>query len=416
MPLSPPQKIIADSEARFRVAVSGRRFGKTHIAIRELAKHARIQNQICWAVFPSYRMARTVVWDTLKNNLRKLNWIAKVNENDLSIKLVNGSQIALKGADNFDSLRGVGLNFLVCDEVADIDEKAWTEVLRPTLSDRQGKALFLGTPKGINNWLYDLYQRGQDPTELQWASWQYTTVDGGVVPLEEIQAARNDLDEATFCQEYLAAFNTTTNRVYYSFDRKQNIRAFADTIEKHEILYTGWDFNIDPMSVVITVRRGDILHVIDEICLFTSNTQEACDELRNRYPDNRIWAYPDPASRQRKTSAGGSTDLSILANNGFIVKAPNSHTQIRDRINAVNSRFKSASGQVNLYVDAGCKHLIESVEKQSYKQGSSIPDKDSGYDHMNDALGYLIDYMFPINRIRQTNTNAPVRWTHQVAH
>jgi hypothetical protein len=414
MPLSEPQKNIADSPARFRVAVSGRRFGKTHIAIRELAKHARFHNQICWAVFPSYRMARTVVWDKLKKQLSDLNWIAKVNESDLSIKLVNGSQIALRGADNFDSLRGIGLNFLCMDEVADIDEKAWTEVLRPTLSDKQGKALFLGTPKGIGNWLFDLYQRGQDPEEHQWESWQYSTIEGGVVPQEEIEAARNDLDEATFRQEYMASFETATNRVYYAFNRQQNIKAYDGTIDRNEILYTGWDFNIDPMSIVVAVKRGDQLYVIDEVCLYSSNTQEACDEIRSRYPTQRIWAYPDPASRQRKTSAGGLTDLSILSNNGFTVKAPNSHTQVRDRINAVNSRLKSASGQVNLYVDAGCKHLIESLEKQSYKAGSTIPDKDSGFDHMNDALGYMIDYMFPVRR-DTSHIAQPKTWGHKLS-
>jgi hypothetical protein len=356
-------------------------------------------------------MARTVVWDKLKNQLRDLNWTAKVNENDLSIRLVNGSQIALRGADNFDSLRGVGLNFLVCDEVADIDEKAWTEVLRPTLSDKQGKALFLGTPKGINNWLFDLYQRGQDPTEHQWESWQYSTIEGGVVPEQEIESARNDLDEATFRQEYMATFETTNNRVYYAFDRKQNIQAYDGSTD---VLYCGFDFNIDPMSIVIAARKGDTLYVIDEICLYSSNTQEACDELKSRYPHSKIWAYPDPASRQRKTSAGGLTDLSILSNNGFIVKAPNSHTQVRDRINAVNSRFRSASGQVNLYIDSKCKHLIESVEKQSYKQGSTVPDKDSGFDHMNDALGYLVDYLFPVRR-DTSHVAQPVTWGHKLS-
>ena len=152
MPLSSAQKQIAESDKRFRVLISGRRFGKTHLAIREMCKAASTPNQTVWYIAPSYRMSKTIVWDQLKKKLVQLNWAKKINESDLTIRLVNGSIISLKGADNGDSLRGVGLNFIVLDEFADIEQKAWTEVLRPTLSDTGGGALFCGTPKGIGNW------------------------------------------------------------------------------------------------------------------------------------------------------------------------------------------------------------------------------------------------------------------------
>ena len=216
----------------------------------------------------------------------------------------------------------------------------------------------------------------------------------------------------------MATFETTKNSIYYSFARAQNLKSINIDDIKKEILYTGFDFNINPMSIVIAVKRGEILYVIDEICLYTSNTQEACDELNSRYPNNKIWAYPDPSARQRKTSAGGLTDLTILANAGLVVKAPTSHTPVRDRINAVNSRLRSAAGIINLYIDPRCKHLIESLEKQNYKEGSSIPEKggDKDYSHMNDALGYMVDYMFPINRTRDNSQGTPLRWTHQVTN
>jgi hypothetical protein len=157
MKLSVPQRTVADDPKRFRVLVSGRRFGKTTLAIREICYHARIPDQICWAVLPSYRQAKSVWWDELKARLSKINWIKKINEAELSIVLKNNSKIFLKGADNFDALRGSKINFCVLDETAMIPENAWYEVIRPMLADTKGKALFCGTPKGVGNWLYDLF-------------------------------------------------------------------------------------------------------------------------------------------------------------------------------------------------------------------------------------------------------------------
>lgn len=412
MPLNQGQREVTNSGARFRVVIAGRRWGKTHLAVRELAKVCRQPRKRTFYVAPSYRQAKQIVWDPLKYRLIDLGWVKKINESDLTVTLINGSTISLRGADNPDSLRGVGLDFVVMDEFAMIDEKAWNEVLRPTLSDKQGTAMFISTPMGQGNWAYDLYQRGQEQTDHHWESWQFTTLSGGNVSEDEIEQAQRDLDERTFRQEYLATFETAGNRIYYAFDRGTHVRTVnSDT----QVLYTGWDFNIDPMSVVIATRTGDHLHVIDEIRMFSSNTQEAVDEIKSRYSKSRIWAFPDPAARQRKTSAGGATDVTILQNAGFVVKVPHSHTPVRDRINAVNSRLKNARGEVNLTFDPGVRHLIEGLEKQTYKPGTVIPDKDNDYNHANDALGYMTDYLFPITRDRDTNNNQPARWGHGIA-
>jgi phage terminase large subunit len=397
MPLSIPQQNIANNTTRFRVAVSGRRFGKTHIAMRELAKAAVQPRQMVWYVAPSYRLARQVLWDKLKLRMLELNWVRKINETDMRIDLRNGSTIALRGADNPDSLRGVGLNFLVLDEVADIDEKAWTEVLRPTLADKQGRALFLGTPKGKSNWLFDLYQRGQDATEPTWASWQYTTVDGGVVSPEEIEAARNDLGLREFRQEFLASFEQWAGTIYYNFDRARNVQRYEAEVPRAIMLFV--DFNVSPMSAAVAVSRGTIengIHIIDEIVIYSSNTDELVQEVRNRYPTNHITAFPDPAGIQRKTSAGGRTDIIILQQAGFQVKYRNSHPPVRDRINAVNSLLKNARDQSRLYVDPKCRKVIEGFEKQVYKEGTQVPDKSDGHDHMNDAIGYGCEFLYPI--------------------
>jgi hypothetical protein len=412
--LSGPQSVIAQDDHRFKVVIAGRRFGKTHLAIRQLCYEARLPNREVWYVAPTYKQAKMIVWRKLKQRLQDLRWIKKTNESELSIQLKNGSIISLKGADNEDSLRGIGLDYLILDEFADIKPEAFYEVLRPTLADREGKAMFIGTPKGIANWAYDLYQMEQEIPST-WKSFQYTTIDGGNVSYEELESARRDLDLRQFRQEFLATFETYAGRIYYSFDRVSNTHApeKAGKIDL-SVIYTGWDFNIDPMSVVIATRNGDTLYVIDEIRMFSSNTQEAVEEIKNRYPKSRIWAYPDPAARQRKTSAGGSTDVTILQNAGFVVKVPHVHTPVRDRINAVNSRLCDSTGIRRLIISPKCKYTIEGLERHTYKEGTTQPDKDSGYDHMMDALGYMVDYMFPVRRDIDPALTTPQRWGHNI--
>jgi len=403
MELTRPQSDIFVSPERFRVVVAGRRFGKTFLSTAELLHRAlRKPDQNVWYVAPTYKAAKEIAWDMLVNQIPH-QYVSKTNETLLTIDLKNGSSISLKGAEKPDNLRGRSLDFVVLDEFADMRKEAWFEVIRPSLSDRQGGALFIGTPKGRNHF-YDLYGKGVDRDD-GWRSYQYTTIEGGNVAQTEIEAAKADLDERTFQQEYEARFVNYSGIIYYGFKREESVTRHTNDIG---VIHVGMDFNLDPMSAVLMTRKGDTLHVFDEIVMFGSNTDEMVAELRERYGNGTIVIYPDPASRQRKTSAGGRTDLSILQNAGFEVRVRNSHAAVRDRINAVNSRLLSNDGVRRLYVDPKCKKVIESLERHTYKEGTSQPEKD-GFDHMNDALGYAVEYLFPIRKA--TAPQAPQRWT-----
>ena len=396
MPLSKAQKEVCSSEARFRVLITGRRFGKTFLALNELAKFSRYPKKKVWYIAPTFRMCKDIMLSPLVEKMTKHKWISKVNYSDLTITLKNKSLIQLRSSDNFNSLRGVGLDFICIDEFSDVDERAWFEVLRPTLSDksREGSALFLGTPRGFGNWSYNLYTR-QD-NDKNWQSFQFTTLDGGQVSQSEIDQAKNDLDDRTFRQEYMASFEKYSGQIYYNFDREQNvIEQYAPTTNS---IHIGIDFNIDPVSAVISEVKQDDLYVYDEIVIYSSNTDELVEEINNRYSGKHIFVYPDPASKQRKTSAGGRTDLSILKNAGYNVRVRNAHPLIRDRINAVNTKLKNAKGVRTLFIANNCKNVIKSIERQIYKEGTSLPDKENNYDHMNDALGYLVEFLYPIKR------------------
>jgi PBSX family phage terminase large subunit len=403
--LSKAQAQIAKDNHRFKCAICGRRFGKTFLAIREMCYRARMPLQNIWYITSSYRAAKMIVWKPLKNKLLDLRWVSKINESELTIELKNGSTISLKGADNYDSLRGSSISYVVLDEVSEIPENAWVEVVRPALADQQGGALFIGTPKGKGNWSYDLYCQEQTQPDV-WKSFQFTTLDGGRVSAEEIEQARADMSERQFRQEFMATFESYEGRIAHAFERELNIKELEspDTTT----IYVGCDFNVNPITATIGIRQGEDLYIIDEILMHNSNTQELAQEIRNRYPKSKVFAFPDPAGSARKTSANGQTDHTILENHGFTVKAPRRHDPVRDRINALNARLCDANKETHLYISKSCKYTIESLEKYTYKEGTQIPDKDSGYDHIFDALSYCVAYLFPVRKNIQPQQ--PARW------
>ncbi len=404
--LTKPQHRISLSNKRFRVLISGRRFGKTYLAITEMMKYAAIPNQKIWYVAPTLKMAKDICWSNLKEVLNQFNWIEDINETTLTITVrKTNSTISLKSADMPDSLRGTGLNFLILDEFADIDKRTWFEVLRASISDTLGKVLMCGTPKGYGNWSYEMYLKGKQDKE--WESFQYTTLDGGMVTPKEIDQARQDLDQRTFRQEFEGTFENYAGAIYYNFHPVESV--VNKKIDWKKPLHIGMDFNIDPMSACVAQIDKEKIYLVDEIVIYSSNTDEMVQEIRDRYGNQLpIFIYPDPASRQRKTSAGGRTDLSILQNVGFTVKVKHRHPAVRDRINAVNSKLKDSKGNRHIFISNSCKYLIKGLQRQTYKEDTNIPDKEDGFDHMNDALGYMIDYIKPL--VAQMPSSLPTRW------
>jgi hypothetical protein len=404
--LTKSQHKVSQSKKRFRVLISGRRFGKTYLCITEMMKYATKPMQNIWYVAPTFKMAKEICWSNLKIILNEFNWIEDINETNLTIRIKkSNSVISLKSADQPDALRGTGINFLILDEFADIDKRTWFEVLRASVADTLGDVLFTGTPRGYGNWSYEMYLKGKQDEE--WESFQFTTLQGGMVDKRELEQARLDLDVRTFRQEFEGTFENYAGSVYYNFHPVESVN--DKQIDWKKPLHIGMDFNVDPMSACVAQIEKEKIYFVDEIVIYSSNTDEMCQEIHDRYGTKiPIFIYPDPASRQRKTSAGGRTDLSILQNAGFKVKAKFKHTAIRDRVNAVNSRLKDSQGKRYIFVSQSCKTLIKGLQRQIYKENTNIPDKEDGYDHMNDALGYLIDYVKPLTI--QAPFSQPERW------
>lgn len=205
----PGQLEVHNSQARFKVLSAGRRWGKTRLGVNECLD-AAAQGGRAWWVSPSYKTSE-VGWRPLRQIARKIP-NAEIRLVDRMVTLPNGGFVAVRSADNPDSLRGEGLDFVVMDECAFMQKEAWAEAIRPALSDRQGKALFISTPKG-RNWFWEAYMRGVNGEE-GWESWTFPTANNPFIAASEIEASKRDLPEMIFRQEYLAEFIDDSGGVF----------------------------------------------------------------------------------------------------------------------------------------------------------------------------------------------------------
>lgn len=387
----------------------------------ELVRGGWGEDKLAWLIFPTYKQAKDVAWDPLKKMVRE-HAIGKPNETDLSIRLRVGGKLKLLGAENWELLVGRGLDFAAFDEFAKIHPKAWSEAIRPALSDRNGRALFSGTPKGFDHFNSLMEENQTDP---EWQMFSYTTLQGGQVSPEEIEAARHDLDARTFRQEYEASVeNLTAGRVYYAFERAGNL---SDAALYEPGLPVCWalDFNVTPMCSVLcqiwdtTSQREALMGVrtckvmvFDEIYLESSNTAEACEEFGNRMRPYtqatssviRVQVYGDASGNQRSHATAGSpsdwdTVRGWFARHREFSMQPcwrDANPIVKDRVAAVNSLLCNARGERRLFLNPRCKMLIRDFEQTGWKEGSGIldPGTEKKLTHISDAMGYFCEREF----------------------
>src|SRR3990167_5033767 len=212
------QEKVWDDDHRFLVLNCGRRAGKTVFSALKIASFVQNRpNSVVYYVSPSYKQSKSIMWELLKVYLPR-QWIKSSNETELVHELKNGARIELKGADTEpDRLRGVRIDFLICDEVSSFKnwDVVWNKVLRPTLIDSKGRAIFISTPKGYNFW-YDLYCN----RDVDYKSYTFTSYDNEYIPKEELDKMKSETDTDTFNQEIMAKFTHVSGQVYkeWNFD------------------------------------------------------------------------------------------------------------------------------------------------------------------------------------------------------
>lgn len=381
---------FSNSMKRFEVVAAGRRSGKD-----ERGKRKGIKRACLGSSFPNPRyafcaptlgQAKQIFWNDLKMMIPRKYMSREPSETELSIMLINGAELCVRGLDKPQRIEGSPWDGFVFTEVDDMKPGFWEEHLRPCLSDRLGWAIFNGVPEGYGV-LYDLRETAfANPDEWAYFTWKSSEV----IAASEIESARNTLDERTFRQEYEAAFENAAGLTYYAFSRKDNVASVPANIAALE-LSLGMDFNVNPMCAVVFADFNGITYVIDEIVIpYNSNTAAMVAEVQKRYGRRCSTVYPDPTGRKGATNAPvGASDHEILRQAGFEVFCRGQVFR-RDSQNALNSRLCAANGQRRLIIDPKCKTLIEGLERNE--------SKDDEFSHITDALKYPMEYLHPVRQ------------------
>lgn len=248
----PLQRQIHNNIKRFNILVCHRRFGKTVCAINEIirsAAHCELPNPRFAYIAPLFAQAKTVAWDYAKYFTAPIPG-SKANEAELRIDLPGGARISLYGADNPDRLRGLYFDGVVLDEYADMSPRLWSSVIRPALSDRKGWALFIGTPKGRNQFweLYDAALRDND-----WYAAMFKASETGVVAKEELESARKNMSEEQYEQEFECSFQAALMGAYYGKEISKLENYNRITLVPHDPalkVYTSWDLGMDDSTAI----------------------------------------------------------------------------------------------------------------------------------------------------------------------
>lgn len=254
------------SEARFRLAVCGRRWGKTMGASNDLAKfcwenpvwrgldglQAAVPTMTWW-VAPTYQQTKKA-FDMISTMFAGAIAKKRSAVGQMAVYWKNGAITEFKSTERYDNLRGEGVRFMVIDEAAMIPKAAWEEVLRPMLSDTMGRALIISTPKG-KNWFYALYLRGADPEQTEYESFNFPTASSPYIAASEVEFARETLPEDTFAQEYLGQFLDEAAGVFHGVDA-----CIAGELEEYvpgHRYVIGWDIAKKADFSVVTVIDTD---------------------------------------------------------------------------------------------------------------------------------------------------------------
>lgn len=415
--LTPIQKQYFNDDHRFLVCSAGRRSRKTLIGSRKVLI-AALENpgKRYFLGAPTRAQAKDIFWNGKVSGLQRVlprPLISSESHSDLWVRLPNGAEIHVVGLDKPQRIEGQPWDGCLITEMADVKPDAWSMNIRPVLSDTLGFAILDGVPEGRNEYYkMAIWAAGgaipttkpllgayaENPDDPDWAFYSWFSAD--VLTAAEIEAVKRESDERSYRQEYEGSFEGEEGRAYYAFglpnislDEQINVAAIHTHI--------GMDFNVDPMTAVLCEVEGDTVKQFDEVYLRHSNTYEMVKHLIENKGLNppQCTIYPDSTGGAESSNATAS-DLKILKNAGFNVKAHPANPRQRDRLIAVNTRCRSMDGVIRLFIQRHCAKTINDMNCVQVLPDGRI-DKtqaDTMLTHISDGLGYLIAYLFPIKR------------------
>jgi hypothetical protein len=300
------------------------------------------------------------------------------------------TKILCRSFENWSRIIGLNLAWVLADEIdtvtPSIANKAFPKILGRLRSGNVRQFGAASTPEGFR-WMWNTFGSDEAKQRPDRQLIKMRTADNPHLPPDFIERLEANYDPSLL-RAYLDGefVNLTTGQVYDRFDRAKHVTTAVPDITR-EPVRVGIDFNVGNMSAVIAVRLNNGLLVIDEIA-GAHDTDALAQEIRRRHPQQQVYIYPDASGGSRSTNAS-QTDIQILESYGMSNQSPRSNPPVRDRVAAVQALLENGKGQVRLQVAQGCRRVIECLELQCYSDKGE-PDKDAGFDHMNDALGYLI--------------------------
>jgi len=432
------EDLFVDQLHRFVVVNCARGWGKSYFmaacavtaAYELMALPATVPNKRVAVIAPTYDQVTDIYWPVLAYDMGLEALAVKSSQDQARFLLPNNVEVRLLSYEAVERMRGKGYYFVAWDEVTSCvrgqdPKKAWEKIIRPCISTRwspknaarlgarsAGRAVIASTPNGFD-YFYDLFNM-QDGDPANWKSYHYDYTGSPFLDPDEIESIRGSIDTRAFAAEYLAQFKDSGNSVFYCFDRKVHVRRDLEpfrppthrTVQDGEDVHACIDFNVGIQATSIFAKRGDQMHFLDELHGHP-DTEQLAVALRGRYPGHKIYAYPDPSGRARKTSSPvGTTDFAILESNGIRCLAHAKAPPLVDSVNAVNGLLMNCRDESRMFFHPDCKRTIESMERSRWvdnNPNTATIDKSEGVEHHSDGVRYASDYLFPVRSAKRAS-------------
>jgi hypothetical protein len=400
--LSAPQGIFLNAlDTKFRAYVGGFGSGKTYVGCLDLALFAGAHPGTVQGYFaPTYRDIRDTYWPTMDEAATSLGFRTKIKTSDKEVELYRGRSyygtVVCRSMDDPGGIVGFKIARALVDEIdilaKDKAQAAWRKIIARMRLVIPGVVNGIGvttTPEGFR-FVYDHFKRAPKSNYSMVQASTYENAE--FLPEDYISTLLEDYPEELIRAYLLGEFvNLTAGTVYRAYERA-SCRS-AEEIRPGDHLHIGQDFNVNNMASVISVERKGVLHVVGEL-LGLVDTPHLVKTLQSRFEGHAITIYPDSSGDSRKTVDASRTDITLLRNAGFTVRAKPTNPAVKDRILSVNTAYTRGALKVN---DTLAPRFAEAQEQQAYDK-NGVPDKTTGHDHPNDAAGYLVHYRMPVRR------------------
>ena len=411
------------SESRYAVIEVARRSGKSEVAKRKGSKMAikappHIDDYRVIFCAPTRDQAKAIYWDDVKA-LIPPELVERTMETELSIRLKNGARIEVVGMDKPARVEGRPIDFAFIDEYADMKPGVWERHIRPALDTdgRPGKAWIYGVPRPSPDFKRR-YDQAVDPEQTDWEYFTWTAAS--LLDPEVVEAARRDLDELTFAQEYEAKRVNLSGLAYYPWSRPLHA-ACRVPYDNTRTLIVALDFNVEPGVAVLAQEMpkpegapeqcaAHITGIVGEVYIPRNSTTEAvCRRIAAEYGAHKgeVHLHGDATGGARGTAQVEGSDWDVaravlrpVFGDRLRFRVGRSNPPERARVNAMNSRLRSADGTLHVLVDARLRWLSEDFESVILLEGGSGElDKKAtpAHTHLTDALGYYVYDKHPIS-------------------